>query len=190
MPSSADVVEDAPTSEEWHRCNRASRRAALSAYVHRCKLFLGKIGAMFIINVYLIASARGVLEARVPILQHQASQSLKPDSKSSVCSLQGFIGIMIFCVKAYRRFCVSGAYLLCIRRHASDPVDSATERTQFRTFLFVTTVNEQCICMQPFKDASLCATKQIGICSASQKSIRVGETKLSKLLWIRKLKRK
>ena len=51
---------------------------------------------MFIIIVYLTASARGVLETRVPILQHQASQSLKPCSKSSVCSLQGFIGVMFF----------------------------------------------------------------------------------------------
>ena len=33
---------------------------------------------------------------------------------------------MIFCIKAYCRFCVSGAYLPCIRRHASAPLDYST----------------------------------------------------------------
>ena len=35
-----------------------------------------------------------------------------------------------------------GAYLLCIRRHASAPLDSSTDRTRVRTLPFVVKANE------------------------------------------------
>ena len=71
-----------------------------SAHIPRCKLFLTKIGAMFIITVYWTASARGVPEARSDSPTSN-SQVLKPDSNPSVCSHQRFTGIMIFDIKAY-----------------------------------------------------------------------------------------
>ena len=42
----------------------------------------------------------------------------------------------------YIGICVSGAYLLRIRRHASAPLDSSTERTRFRTLPFVIKATE------------------------------------------------
>ena len=110
----------------------------------RSKLLLRKIMAMFIITVYLTASARGVPEAR----SHSptsSSQALKPDSKPSVCG-HTETGIMFFCTKAYGRFCVSAAYLLCTRRHASAPLDSSTERTRACTLPFVIKADEWYIC--------------------------------------------
>ena len=94
------------------------------------KLVLRKIGAKFIITVYLTASANAVPEAR----SHSptsSSQALKPDSKRSAWSHQSFAGIMIFCIKGHCRFWVSGATSACvIRRHASAPLDSSTDRTK------------------------------------------------------------
>ena len=65
--------------------------------------FSRKIGAIFIITVYLTASANAVPEAR----SHSptsSSQDLRPDSKPSAWSHQGFAGVMIFCIRAYCRF--------------------------------------------------------------------------------------
>ena len=97
------------------------------------QLHLRKIGAMFIITVCLNASANAVLEARFHS-PTSSSQALKPDSKPSAWSHQSFAGIMIVCINAYCRFCVSGAYLPCIRRPA--PFDSSTDRTRVRTLPF------------------------------------------------------
>ena len=77
-----------------------------------------KIGTRFIVTVYLTASAKAVPDAR----SHSptsSSQALQPDSKPSAWPHQSFASVMIFCIKAYCRFWVSGAYLLRIRRHAS-----------------------------------------------------------------------
>ena len=61
----ADTVGFAPKfREEKQHCNKADRRATLLGYVPNCKLFLRKIGAMFIITMYLTK--------RVPILRHPA----------------------------------------------------------------------------------------------------------------------
>ena len=87
---------------------------------------LGKIGAMFIITVYSTASARDVPDARSRSPK-SSSHALTPDSTPSVCSQKGFTGIMIFCIKAF-----DGSVYLCIRRHASAPLDSLTERTMVR----------------------------------------------------------
>ena len=57
------------------------RRAAPSACEHKCMLFL-RYGAMFIITVYLIASAKRSPEARSQS-PTSSSQSRKPDSKPS-----------------------------------------------------------------------------------------------------------
>ena len=81
-----------------------------------------KIGAIFTITVYSTASANAVPEAR----SHSptsSSHALKPDSKPSAWSHQSFAGIMIFCINACCRFCVSSAHLLCIRRHAPAPLE-------------------------------------------------------------------
>ena len=107
-----------------------------------CKLFPRKIGATFIITVYVTASANAVPEAR----SHSptsSSQALKPDSKPSAWSHQSFTGIVIFCISAYCQFCVSGACLPCIRRHASAPLDSSTDRTRVRVLPFVIKASEE-----------------------------------------------
>ena len=92
-----------------------------------------------------------------------SSEALKLDSKPSAWSHQSFADIMIFCSKSYQfcsacgqtappsviiiikahcRFGVSGAYLLCIRRHASAALNSSTDWTRFRRLLFVIKANE------------------------------------------------
>ena len=43
---------------------------------------------------------------------------------------------------------------MCIRRHASAPFGSSTDRTRVRTLPFMIKANEQCMCMQHFKCAS------------------------------------
>ena len=69
VPFPAHTVEDAPKFREEDQCNKAVRRAALFAHVPNCKLFLRKIGVIFIITVYLTASA-------------SSSQALKVVSKT------------------------------------------------------------------------------------------------------------
>ena len=71
---------------------KAARRAALFADVPNCKLFLGRIGAIFLITVYFTAFERPVPDAR----SHSptsSSQALKLDSKPSAWSHQSFAGI-------------------------------------------------------------------------------------------------
>ena len=124
VPFPSDTVGFAPKfREEKHHCNKAVRTVALLAYVHNCKLFLRTIVAMFIITLYLTGSANAVPDAR----SHSptsSSQAIEPDSKPSEWSHQSVASIMIFRTKAYCRCRLSGAYLLCIRRHASAPLDS------------------------------------------------------------------
>ena len=90
VPFPDDALGFAPKfREEYHHCNKAARRAVLLAIVPNRRLFLRKFGAIFIITVYLTASANGVPEAR----SHSptsSSQDLKPDSKPSVWSQPGF----------------------------------------------------------------------------------------------------
>ena len=129
-----------------HHYNKAARRASLFACVPNCKPLLRKISAIFIITVYLTASARTVPDA--------LSHSPTSDSKPSAWSHQSSARIMILCIKVYARLCVWRVYLLCMRRHASAPLDSSTDRTRIRTLPFVIKANEYYVCMQHFKCAS------------------------------------
>ena len=74
-----------------------------------------KTSAMFIITVLLDCICQRSSRSAFPF---SSSQDLSPDSKPSVCSHEGFASIMIFCIRAHSRFRVSGAYRLCISRHA------------------------------------------------------------------------
>ena len=113
---------------------------------------------------------------RVPILQHPV-----PRLSGLIRNLR-FAGTMIFRIKAYWRSCVSSAYWLCVRRHASSPLVSDAERTRVRTLLFV---------IRPASSKSVCCMQRDRVLfSASHRSRSCCETGPTRVMWIWKQKRK
>ena len=139
--------------EEQHHCNKAVRREALLAYVPNCQLFLRKFGAIFIITVYLTASANADPEAR----SHSptsSSQALKPDSKPVTPEFRKHHDLLhqselsILCV--WRISAVYQAPCLCVVGflNGSDKSSDTAFRYQGQRLVHQCAAREVCIAQQ------------------------------------------
>ena len=111
-----------------------------------CKLFLRKISAMFIITVCLTASANAVPEAHSHSLT-SSSQVLKPDSKPSVVSQEIRRPHDLLRQNVPSVLSVWRISAVCLRRHASAPLDSSRSDKSSDTGI---KANEQFIYFQHF----------------------------------------